>query len=133
MTALAGRKSLVKVCTTSGGSFVNVKGIKQITFSRDGALIDVSEFGDDWKRSLRGILDATFDLQGNYEPSDTTGQGVLETAFMAGTDVFIQYLPDGTAGWQMQATITKFSADSGVDKEVSLQVSGNQTGGITII
>lgn len=133
MPALAGRKSLVKVCTTSGGTFVTVKGIKQITFSRDGALIDVSEFGDDWKRNIRGMLDATFDLQGNYEPSDTTGQGVLDAAFLASTDVFIQYLPDGVAGWQMQATITKFSTDSGVDKEVSLQVSGNQTGGLTII
>lgn len=132
-TALAGRSSLVKVATASAGPFTTVQGIKSITFSRDGALIDTSAFGATYKQSLRGMLDATFDLQGNYLKTDTTGQGVLDSAFTNGTDVWIQYLPDGLTGYQMQATITKFATDSGVDKEVSLSISGNQTGGVTTV
>lgn len=133
MPALAARKALFKVCTTSGGTFATVAGIKNVTFSRDGQLIDTSAFGEDWKSALVGMLDATLDIQGNYRPDDTDGQVVMDSAFTNGTDLFIQWLPDGTTGWQMQVMITKFATDGGVDTAVGLSVSANQTGGVTAI
>lgn len=133
MPALAARKALFKVSTTADGSFATVLGIKNVTFSRDGQLIDTSSFGEDWKSALVGMLDATLDIQGNYRPDDTGGQVVMDTAFTAGSDLFIQWLPDGTNGWQMQVMMTKFATDGGVDTAVGLTVSANQTGGVSVI
>jgi predicted secreted protein len=133
MTAIAGRKSLVKVCATSGGAFAICLGVQSITSNRTRDLIDVSDFGPDWKANLTGLKDATFEITGNYRSDDTTGQGLVHAAFDDDDDLFIQYLPDGTNGWQAQVHITKDNVDSGTTKQVSWTATLNQTGGLTVV
>lgn len=131
--ALAGRKTVVKAATTQAGPYTVVAGIKQANVEMDGAQIDVSEFGVNWKETLRGMLDAKITLSGNYIPTDTNGQLVIRSAFINDTPLWLEVLPDGTTGFQMQTQVTKFGVDAGVDKEVSVTIDGSQTGGITFI
>jgi predicted secreted protein len=133
MSAIAGRKALVKVSTTESSGYTTVKGIKSVSVTENGAQIDVSEFGDSWKNNLRGLLDAQISLQGNLDPTDTTGQSVIRDAFLNDTPLFMQVLWDGTNGVQMQVQVTKWQADAGVEKEVSLAIDASQTGGVTLV
>lgn len=133
MAAIAGRKSLVKVSTASGGAFVNCLGVQQITSNRSRDLIDVSDFGTDWKANLTGLKDVTFDISGNYRPDDATGQALVHDAYDNDAALFLQYLPDGVNGWQCEVVVTKDNVDSGTTKQVSWTCTLNQTGGLTPI
>ena len=55
------------------------------SINRKAAEIDTSAFGDSWAKSDVGMLSYSGSFKGSFDPTDTTGQGVLKAAFEAGT------------------------------------------------
>lgn len=99
----------VRVSTTSGGTYNNVG------YTRSGSL-DRGTESDTTLRWLGGdaviagdrTLAATVPVW--WDDADTTGQDILEAAWLAGTAVWLQFCPKGTATGakvkQFQAYVT---------------------------
>jgi len=54
------------------------------SINRKAAEIDTTSFGDGWSKSDVGMLSYSGSFKGSFDPTDTTGQGVLKTAFEDG-------------------------------------------------
>jgi hypothetical protein len=69
-------------------------------------MLDITSFGDNFKKRMPGIKDTSVDTSGNYDPSDA-GQIILQTAYDNGTTVFVGIYPQGTgvAGKQVQCYV----------------------------
>ena len=133
MSGLAGKLNRAKVGTTSGGTFYTVAGVKQSPLELDGAVIDDSEFGVDWQQKLQGLKNFKVSLSGSYRPSDTNGQVAIRSAFINGTELWVQILPDGSNGFKGQVIVTKFAVEPSVDGMSSVSIELEGTGAITLV
>ena len=67
--------------------------------------IDASAFGTVWKKTDVGFQGWTATFNGYYDTGDTTGQGALETAALAGTLITdLQFYVDSTSFWTPDTT-----------------------------
>jgi predicted secreted protein len=131
--AISGKTLVVKVGAAQAGPFNLVQELKDASFSQSGANQDVSTFDVDWMKRIQGLKDGSFSLSGFYNPSDTTGQVAIRNAWLNDTTLFVQYLPNATAGFQQEVKVSKFdikASASGV-AEVSIELEGN--GAITAV
>ena len=129
MAKLAGKQFRAKVSTTTGGVYSTVVGMDSCTMNLSGTLLDASEFVDTYMERLQGLKDVSFDLKGKYNSADTTGQNVIMSAFLNDTALFIQYMPDGVAGFKAQVSISKFSIDAAVNGIVGVTITGEIAAG----
>lgn len=72
---------------------------------------DGTAFGDDWEITLYGIKrGGNVSFNGHYDPDDTTGQRVLENAFVQETDLTdLRFYVDSTSYWMPNQTAGYFS------------------------
>ncbi len=124
--ALRAADSIVSVATTSGGTYNAVDGLTGYGMSRKGNPIDITLIGAEFIERMQGLKDASYSLSGFYEPADTTGQVVIEDAWMNNTDLFVKVLPDGTNGFRQQVVVDSFDTDGEADGgvELSIELSG---------
>jgi hypothetical protein len=62
--------------------------------------IDATSFGSTWKKTDVGFSGWTATFSGYYDTGDTTGQGALQTAAIAGTLLTdIRFFVDSTSYW----------------------------------
>lgn len=135
MAGIAGRKTRVKICTTSGGTYNNVLGIRQTTPTMDGVVVDDSEFGSEWAQKLSGLRNFKLSLSGNRRPADATGQNLLLEMFTEGTPatIFVQFLPDNgvtpDVGVKCEMILVNLTMPSSVDGavEFSCELEGAGT------
>jgi len=120
LAELAGKLNQVWALTGTT-AMTNVTGAKvnscdNSSYNRLVELLEVTHFGDNYRRRMAGLLDTSVPISGNYDPSDT-GQGVL----VPGASIFIGVYPQGTAaaGFQVQAIVESH--------EISADASGKQT------
>ena len=133
MAKLAGKAFRAKVSTTTGGTFTSALGIHDGTVNLSGTNIDVSEFADTWMERLQGLKDASYDLKGFYNSADTTGQNVIQSAFLNDTALWIQMLPDGTTGFKQQMLVSKYSVGAAVNGAISVDITLEGTGVVSLV
>lgn len=133
MSGIAGRSTLVKVSTSSGSGYNTVAGLKSANHSIDAAAIDDNEFGVVWVQKIQGLKDGKLSLSGQYRPSDTTGQVVIQTSLLDDSDLFVEVLFDGTNGWRQQMRCSKFAADASLEGIVGVSIELEGTGAITAV
>lgn len=124
--ALAGKRVVIKA-STNDVTYNNVLELNDASLSAEGENIDVTEFGDDWINRIQGLKDVSLSLSGFWAPADTTGQVVIRNSLINDTDLFIQYLPDGTNGFKAPVKVATFEISAAVDGavEVSIDLEGN--------
>ncbi len=83
MPTLNGREARVTVNADTTEALVLEIGNWNIDMSADE--IDTTAFGDGWGKSDVGMLKWSGSMSGFFDPTDSTGQDVLEAAFLAGT------------------------------------------------
>ena len=117
MAKLAGKQFRLKVSTDAGGAgaYSAALGISDGTVNLSGTNVDVSEFGDTWMERIQALKDASYDVKGFYNPADATGQQALQAAFINDTEVWVEMLPDGAAGFKQQVRVSKYSVDAPVN------------------
>lgn len=133
MASVAGKNSRVKVCTTSGGSYAAVAGVKSFSHSIDGTNVDDSEMGVAYVQRIQGLKDGKLSISGALRTDDTNGQIVIRTALLSDSDLFVQALPDGTTGFKQQMRCSKFAVDASVEDKVNLSIELEGTGAITAV
>jgi len=136
MATMSGRYAKV---TLAGNTIVGM-GTWTIPITLDE--IDATSFGSTWKKTDVGMSGWTATFNGYYDVSDTTGQGALKTAAIAGTPITnIRFYVDSTSYWTPDVTtdsaagcritsleITFDKADIG---RISYSVAG--TGPVTLV
>jgi len=111
VTEQAGHKAIVKIKPKDSGSFTKINGVDNATLNRLAELLDVTQFGDTHKKRIAGLKDSNISLSGNYDPSDTNGQLLLNP----GDEIYLQYLYDGTNGKQILMMVEIFEQSSAAD------------------
>lgn len=129
MPELAGKENeiylLVGTTPMTNATGAPVLGVDKSTFGQTCELLEITQFGDDYKKRLAGLKDCSFSLSGSYYPDDATGQNEL----VPGDAIYIGVYPQGpsVAGKQMPVLVESFeiTADVGGKQEFSASLSGN--------
>jgi predicted secreted protein len=128
--ATAGKSSTIK-SSADNTTYTEIRGANTVSFSIDPDLLEDTEFGDSWKTRIQGLKDWSCTVSGDFVDADT-GQGHIEANVISGTAVWVQFLIDGTNGFQGPA-MAALSHDSAVaDKGTfSYTITGN--GALTVV
>ena len=134
--AMKGINALVKVSTTAGGAgtYTTVAETADATATLDGENLDVSFFGTSaWTTRIQGRKDFGVTLSGHLVPTDTSGQNAIRDAFINDTELWVQYLWNGTAGFKGQVRVANFSSSAEVNGIVGFSATLEGTGAATVI
>jgi len=112
---------------SSSATSNEIDEINNASMKHSGNLVELSHFGDTYKTRGAGLKDVTYSLKGFWDPADTNGQVVLRSAFIAGSDLWLTILPDGSTGWKQQVLVDSFDISAAVDgyAEFSAELAGN--------
>ena len=128
MAELAGKLMELRINSTemtNGGDGAKVNGVDNATLNKLADILEITQFGDDYKKRIVGLKDSNVSLSGNYDPADTDGQLVLEP----GDDVWVALFPQGTTenGTQVKMIVENFEQSAAVDgkQEFSSSLQGN--------
>jgi predicted secreted protein len=131
--AIAGKGSLVKVGTTSMGTFTAVADLNDASMSISGDNIDITSFTAEYISRIQGLKDGTYDLSGFYNSGDTLGQTVIKDSLINDTPLFVQYLPDGTTGFQQEVKVSAFDISTTVSGAVELSITLEGNGAVSTV
>ena len=116
--------------TGSDGTWGLIKGISEAGINRAGDEIDVTDFASvsAFKQYILGLKEFEISMSGQYEPGDTTGQVLLDTAQNNGTNVWIQYLLKNDddalySGVAAECIITNFSQSGSVSDKEGVEIT----------
>lgn len=128
--AIAGTGMLVKASTTAGGagSYTTIAEIKTGSMNTSAGSIDVSAFGSIWASALQGLKAVAYSLQGFYKSSDSTGQAAIRAALVADSEIWFQFLPNGTTGFKQQVAISRYDISATVDGAVEIAIEAAGVG-----
>ena len=128
MSAAAGKNAIFKVGATA------IVGLNDGSVKVNGETIDVTTFASGgWVQKIQGLKSAEISLSGFFEPTDTTGQVALRTALLNGTTQTINALMDGTIGWTGTFLVSGFETGASPSGEVSVSISLESTGAVTVV
>jgi hypothetical protein len=104
------------------GTGAAIKGVDNQSYGMLCDILEITAFGDTYKKRMAGLKDSSFTISGNVYTGDTTGQDVL----IPGNAVMIGAHPSGkaVAATQIPAIVESF--------EVSVDVAGKQTFSCTL-
>jgi predicted secreted protein len=124
--AISGKNMVVKVATAAAGTYSTVAEIKEASMSQAGNNQDVSTFDSDWIVRMQGLKDATYSLSGFYNSTDTNGQVAIRNSWLNDTPLFVQFLPNGTAGFRQEVRVSSYEVSASADgaQEVSIELEG---------
>ena len=109
-----------------------VIGIKNWSLELSIDSLETTALGDDWKNYITGLKEWSASSEGDYTvTSDVTGQELLQTAFLNGTEVVIKMYVDATNYYTGGAIITSLSIEDPVDDVVSISIEFTGNGELT--
>lgn len=121
MAELAGKTNQVYILAgtsaMSGATGAKINGVDSATLNRLADILEISQFGDDYKKRMAGLKDSNISISGNFDPADTNGQNVI----VAGDFVYVGLYQQGTAVAGVQVPMIIESV------EQAAEVSGQQT------
>jgi len=136
MSTYNGREATVKKGTYTVAEFASWS----LDLSNDE--IDTTAFGSTWKKSDVGMRGWTLAVEGHYDPSDTTGQRALETAWAGGTlvndvklyvDSSSYWIPDVTTDSDAGGRVTSFALNQAHDAVAGISMTLSGSGPVTFV
>lgn len=111
-----------------------IGGLNEGSITINGETIDVTTFASGgWIEKIQGLKSAEISMSGFWLSADTNGQTVLRTNFLSGTAVTLEALMDGTNGWSGEFLMTSLEIGAAVDGEVSISMSFESDGAISVV
>jgi predicted secreted protein len=104
--------------------------------------IDTTAFGSTWKKSDVGMRGWSVSVEGHYDPSDTNGQGAIETAWANGSlindiklyiDNTSYWIPDVTTDSNAGGRVTSYAVGQAHDGVASISFTLAGSGPITFV
>jgi hypothetical protein len=110
--ATAGYQGDIEV-SADDSTYNSVGGINTVGFNMGRAQLEVTEFGDDFIDRISGLFDTPVTLGGHRIHADA-GQAALVAAFLAGSDIWVRWKPDGTNGFKVKCGVADMPLGNGV-------------------
>ena len=87
---------------------------------------DISTFSAAYVKRLQGLKDASYELSGYYNMDVAASQKAIRDALINDTRLWVQFLPDGTTGFQQEVKVGSFEVSGSADSvlEVSIELEG---------
>lgn len=132
MAKMKGKDLLVKV-STNDSDYYTISSMNDASMSISGDNQDITAFGATFIVKILGLKDVSYSVSGFFDIADTTGQLAVRAAMLADSDIYVQFLPNGTVGWKQTVKPSSFEVGSVVDgvSELSIELEG--TGTITAV
>lgn len=126
MSEVAGKTNLVYVHTAqmTGSTGNKINGVNDATYNKLCEIVEITQFGDDYKKRMGGLKDSDVSISGFFDPADTNGQSVL----VPGNTVYLGLYPQGgtVAGTQIPMIVENFEWKADMSKQsFSCKLSGN--------
>lgn len=122
--------ALVCYIGTSASPTYEVGGIDTANITLGRTVLDASIFkGGAFKRRILGLKDMPLVLSGNWVPGDTA-QAAMKTAWGDGTSMYVQILPDGTNGFEIEYKVTDMEFPNEVDGKAQVTFTLASTGDV---
>ena len=130
--AIAGKKALFKVSAVAGGAgaYNAVDEINDISMSHSGGTLDTTKFNNDYMARIYGLKDVSFSLSGTWDADDTNGQVAIRNAWLNETELWVQYLPNGTTGFKAQVVVSSCEIKSAVAGRCDFSATLDLAGGV---
>jgi hypothetical protein len=115
MSVLLGSAARVKVAT-SDSSYTTIAVADGVDVTKGYDTADLAQLGDVTERSTPSTQQFSGSVTGKYDPSDS-GLAIVMTAQATPALLWLQVLPNGSAGWKCQCRIgpVKISSKQGPD------------------
>ncbi len=118
--AIAGKSGKLAIGDSTPATVV---GIKNWSLDLSVDAMETTALGDDWKNYISGLKEWTASAEGDFAvETDTTGQEVLQEAFLNGTEVTVNLHVNDTNYYSGLAIITSLSVEDPVDDVVSISM-----------
>ena len=93
--------------------------------------IDITSFDSQgWRERMQGIKEWSGSFEGNFDPTDTTGQAALINAWISGDSVTLELQVNSSIKFSGDAFVTP-SIETPVDDKVSFSCDFSGTGELT--
>ncbi len=117
-----------------GGVYVGESKVAEIAnWSLDMSAddIDITSFDSEgWRERMQGIKEWSGSLEGNFDPTDTDGQGELIDAWLSGEAVTLELNVNSTVKFSGDAFVN-LSIETPVDDKASFSCDFSGTGPLT--
>ena len=104
--------------------------------------IDTSAFGSTWKKSDVGMRGWSLAVSGHWDPTDSTGQAMIEAAWAAGSlistikmyvDTSSYWVPDVTTDSSAGGRVTSYALNQAHDAVAGISFTLSGSGPVTFV
>ena len=104
--------------------------------------IDTTAFGSTWKKSDVGMRGWSLSIEGHYDPTDATGQNLIEAAWAGGSlindikvyvDSTSYWIPDVTTNSNAGGRVTSYAINQAHDAVAGISFTLAGSGEITFV
>ena len=129
----SGKDGVFKI-DDSGGVLRDISNrVVSVNFPQSADVHDVTVFGDDSRKFVPGLKNATFSVEGVFDGAAASVDEILQG--IVGKEGSFEYGPQGgTAGlpkYTGECIVTEYGASTPVDDKVSFSLSVQVTGDVT--
>jgi predicted secreted protein len=116
-----------------GATYNSMDGARSADLSRICELLDVTDFDSAGQRArIPGLLDSSITVQYDIDYADTA-QNEMRAAWLARTESYVRFLPDGTNGAIVQGYISAIDESGAVDGKGEGSFTISQSAAITAV
>lgn len=104
-------------------TYTEVDGINDASFETSRDVLETTDFKDTSgaKTRIVGLQECSVSMSGDYEDTDTNGQNIIRSFFLAGTSLYVGFKFDGVDGYKSQFLVSSFSITPTVDGKVEFE------------
>jgi predicted secreted protein len=126
MPAIAAKKLKINVGTSESGPWTQVQDLQEASMTNEADNQDISTFSAEYVKRLQGLKDGSYEMSGFYNMDESAGQKMIRDALINDTPLYVQFLPDGTTGFQQEVKVGSFEVSGSADSvlEVSIELEG---------
>lgn len=110
-----------------------VVDIGEWSLDLDSDLQETTAFGDQWKRRVAGVKDATGSFSGRWNVAAANQQEALQNAFLNSTTVALRLYVDAVKYYSCTAFIKGMSPSAAVDGVVEQEFTFEADGAVTFV
>ncbi len=111
-----------------------VSGLDNIDWGPAADVLEITDFADTSaaKKRMLGLKDVTCTVSGHYDSANSP-QELIRTSWTSGADLYIRWLPNGSAGFKVVVKVSEFKVSAGVGETVKFSATLLGNGAIAAV
>jgi hypothetical protein len=124
MTVNAGFSGTIEVSDDQGSTWTDLSdGSNNVDSNFIKELLEITNFDDTARNRIAGLEDKTVTVSGDEDWGDS-GQDMIRTQALAGSDIYFRVLSDGTNGFVFPVLLEGYQSSNAPDGTPTYSVTG---------